>query len=75
MWDLIILVPDHCLFLYKIVLEHPIQHTKFQGHRLFGSGEDLFLSFFPYMGMAAILVMRLEPFDHTFVPPSKKSSI
>ena len=33
-----------------------MQHTKFQGHRSIGSGED-FLSFLPYMGMAAMLVM------------------
>ena len=31
-------------------------HMKFQGHRLFGSGEEDFLRFLPYMGMAAILV-------------------
>ena len=33
-------------------------HAKFQDHRTSGSGEeDFFLSFLPYMGMAAILVM------------------
>ena len=32
-------------------------HTKFCGNRLTGSGEEDFLSFFPYMGAAAILVM------------------
>ena len=32
-------------------------HTKFQGHRLFGSEEDDFLKSIPYMGVAAILVM------------------
>ena len=39
-------------------------HTKFQGHRSVGSGEDRsvgsgedFLRFLPYMGMAAMLVM------------------
>ena len=31
-------------------------HTKFQGHRPFGSGEEDFLRLLPYMGMAAILV-------------------
>ena len=30
-------------------------HTKFQGHRPFGSEEEDFLRFLPYMGMAAIL--------------------
>ena len=32
-------------------------HAKFQDHRTYGSGEDLFLRFLLYMGMAAILVM------------------
>ena len=38
-------------------LEHPMPHTKFQGHRPFGSREEDFLRFLPYMGMVAILVM------------------
>ena len=29
-------------------------HTKFQGHRSIGSGEEDFLRFLPYMGMAAM---------------------
>ena len=32
-------------------------HAKFQDQRTSGSGEDDFLRFLPYMGMAAILVM------------------
>ena len=32
-------------------------HTKSQGHRPSGSGEEDFLRVLPYMGMAAILVM------------------
>ena len=32
-------------------------HTKFQGHRSSGFGEEDFLRFLPYMGMAAMLVM------------------
>ena len=32
-------------------------HIKFQGHWSFGSGEENFLKFLTYMGMAAILVM------------------
>ena len=32
-------------------------HTKFSENRPAGSGEEDFLSFLPYMGMAAILVM------------------
>ena len=31
--------------------------VKFQDHRTSGTGEEDFLSFLPYMGMAAILVM------------------
>ena len=32
-------------------------HAKFQDHRACGSGEEDFLRFFQYVGMAAILVM------------------
>ena len=46
-------------------------HTKFQGHRPFGSGEqDFFLRFLLYMGMAAILVIWAESFEQSFFPPS-----
>ena len=38
-------------------------HTNFQGHQLFGSREEDFLRFRPYMGMVAILVMRSGPFE------------
>ena len=44
-------------------------HTKFQGHRPFGSREEDFLRFLPCMGMAAILVMWPGPFEKPFVPP------
>ena len=50
-------------------------HTKFQGHRPFGSREEDFLRFLPYMGMVAILVMWSEPFEQTFVPPPHGDSI
>ena len=40
--------------------QHPILHTKFQGHRPFGSREDFFFRFLPYMGMVAILVSDLD---------------
>ena len=50
-------------------------HTKFQGHRPFGSREEDFLRFLPYMGMTAILVMWPGPFEQTYVPPSHRSSI
>ena len=39
-------------------------HTKFQGHQPFGSGEEDFLRFLQYMGIAATLVMSLGPFEH-----------
>ena len=32
-------------------------HAKFQDHSTSGSGEEDFLRFLPYIGMAAILVM------------------
>ena len=44
-------------------------HTKFQGHRSIGSvGEEDFLRFLPYMGMAAMLVMRPNTFVKIFIP-------
>ena len=48
---------------------HPMPHTEFQGHQPFGSEEEDFLRFLPYMGMAATLVMW-----QTFVPPSQGGS-
>ena len=39
-----------------IVLPYTMLHTKFQGHRSIGSGEEDILMFLPYMGMAAILI-------------------
>ena len=45
-------------------------HTKPQGHWLFGSGEEIFDGFLPYMGVAAILVMWARPREQTFIPPS-----
>ena len=50
-------------------------YTKFQGHQPFGSREDDFLMFLPYVGMSAILVMWPGPLEQTFVPPSHRSSI
>ena len=49
-------------------------HTMFQGHQPFDSGEEDFLRFLPYMGMAAILVKWHAPFEQAFVPPSEKGS-
>ena len=50
-------------------------HTNFQGHWPFGSREEDFLRFLPYMGMAASLVMWPRLFEQTFVPPSHGGSI
>ena len=40
-----------------VALTYIMLHTKFQGHGSIGSGEEDFLRFLPYMGMAAMLVM------------------
>ena len=40
-----------------VVLTYMMLHTKFQGHGSTGSGEEDFLRFLPYMGMAAMLIM------------------
>ena len=45
------------IYINFVELESPILHAKFQDHRTSGSGEDDFLRFLAYMGMAAILVM------------------
>ena len=45
-------------------------HTNFQGHWPFGSKEEDFLRFLPYMDMAAILVMWHRPFQQSFIPLS-----
>ena len=67
--------PRVIIWTNLVVLEHPILHTKFQGHRPFCSGEEDFLRFLPHMGMAAILVMWPEPFEQTFVPLSQVGSL
>ena len=38
-------------------------YTKFQGHWYIDFGEEDFLRFLPYMGMAAMLVMWPKPFE------------
>ena len=50
-------------------------HTKFQGIRPSGSGEEDFLRFLPYMGMAAILVMWPGRNIQTFFPPLSRGCI
>ena len=51
-----------------VVLPYTMLHTKFQGHWSIGSGEEEFLRFLPYMGMAAILVMWPRSFEQLFFP-------
>ena len=45
------------IYINFVELESPMLHAKFQDHRTSGSGEEGYLRFLPYMGMAAILVM------------------
>ena len=61
--------PREIIWTILVVLTYTMLHTKFQGHRSIGSGEEEFLRFLPYMGMAAILVMWPEPFEQLFIPP------
>ena len=61
--------PRVIIWINLVVLVHSMLHTKFQGHRPFGSGEEDFLRFLPYTGMVASLVMWPGPFEYAFVPP------
>ena len=60
--------PRVIIWVNLVVLEHPMLHTKFQSHWPYGSGEEDFLRFLPYMGMAAILVMWAGPFEQFSFP-------
>ena len=51
-----------------VILPYTMLHTKFQGHWSIGSGEEDFLSFLPYMGMAAMMVMWPRSFEQLFFP-------
>ena len=62
------------MYTILLVLPYMMLHTKFQGHQSIGSGEEDFLSFLPYMGMAAMLVMRRNSFIEIFIPISLKLS-
>ena len=48
-------------------------HTKFQGHRPVGSGEEDVLRFLLIMGMAAILIKWQGPFEQIFVPHPRET--
>ena len=49
--------PRVIIYINYVELESPMLQAKFQDHSTSGSGEEDFLRFLPYMGMAAILVM------------------
>ena len=60
--------PSVIIWTTLVVLSYMMLHTKFQGHWSIGSGEEDFLRFLPYMGMAAMLVMWPKPFEQLFFP-------
>ena len=60
--------PRVIIWTTMVVLPYTMLHTKFQGHWSTGSGEEDFLRFLPYMGMAAMLVMWLNSFVKNFIP-------
>ena len=49
--------PRVIIWITLVELLYTMLHTKSQGHRSIGSGEEDFLRFLPYMGMVAMLVM------------------
>ena len=55
--------PRVIIWTNLVVHEHPMQHTKLEGYRPFGSGEEYVLRFLPCMCMAVILVMWPGPFE------------
>ena len=60
--------PRVIIWTTLVALPYTMLHTKFQGHWPIGSGEEDFLRFLPYMGMAAMLVMWPKPFEQVFFP-------
>ena len=60
--------PRVIIWTTLVELPYTMLHTKFQGHRSIGSGEEDFLRFLPYMGMAAMLVMWPRLFEQLFFP-------
>ena len=60
--------PREIIWTILVVFTYTMLHTKFQGHWSVGSGEEDFLRFLPYMGMAAILVMWPNSFVFIFIP-------
>ena len=60
--------PRVIIWTTLVVLPYTMLHINFQGHWSTGSGEEDFLRFLPYMGMAAMLVMWPRPFEQLFFP-------
>ena len=60
--------PSIIIWIILVVLPYTMLRTKFQGHWSIGSGEEDFLRFLPYMGMAAMLVMWPRSFEQLFFP-------
>ena len=60
--------PSVIIWIILVVLPYMMLHIKFQGHWSIGSGEEDFLRFLPYMGMAAMLVMWPNSFVKIFIP-------
>ena len=58
--------PRVIIWTTLVVLPYTMLHTKFQGYWSIGSGEEDFLRFLPYMGMAAMLVMWPRSFEQVF---------
>ena len=67
--------PRVIIWTILIVLEYPMLHTEFQGHRSTGSGEEDFSRFLPYMGVVAMLVMWPGPYEQIFIPSTPGGSI
>ena len=67
--------PRIIIWANLVVLEYPMLHTNFQGHRSAFWFQRRFLRFLPYMGMAAILVMSPWLFEKNFFPPIHGGSI
>ena len=59
--------PRVIIWTSLVVLPYMMLHTKFQGHWSIGSGEEDFLRFLPYLGMAAMLVMWPNSFVKIFI--------
>ena len=67
--------PRVTIWTIMVVLPYTMLHTKCQGHWSIGSGEEDFLRFLPYMGMAAMLVMWPRPFEQLFFPKGRGGCI